>query len=362
MKFLHLHDIAQLLFKDTGEANESPKFIIAIRILVLTMLFYIAINSIIYISILNNTGIAVLLISFVMFLSIFVMTYRSKSKYVTYILNTGTLAWVAVNVYYFGWDVGVQHFIVVLLILCFFTGYSHYGLKALYGVALFGFRIYLYFLCRNTDAAVALSSGTTYLLQIINTATIFWSISVVSYIFSKDSQTLEGKLVNYNNTLIEQANTDTLTGLYNRRRAMDYLNEVLTPSATSCISLCICDIDFFKKVNDNYGHDMGDVVLKSIARTMKTTLLGQCLIARWGGEEFLLVFPESNGDNALILLENLRNKIKSLKFNSDKESFSVSMTFGLTEYDFRSDINTVIKEADEKLYHGKENGRDQIVY
>ncbi|MCM1086549.1 MAG: GGDEF domain-containing protein [Muribaculaceae bacterium] len=362
MKFFHLNDITRLLFKDTGEANESPKFIAVIRILVLSMLFYIAINSIIYISILNNTGITILLISFAMFLAIFIMTYHSKSKYVTCILNIGTLAWVAVNVYYFGWDVGVQHFIVVLLILCFFTGYSHYGFKTLYAIALFGFRLYLYHLCRNTDAVVTLSSGTTYLMQIINTAAIFWCISVISYVYSKDSQTLEGKLVNYNNKLIEQANTDTLTGLYNRRRAMDYLNEVLTPSATSCISLCICDIDFFKKVNDTYGHDMGDVVLKSIARTMKATLLGQCLIARWGGEEFLLVFPESNGDHALILLETLRKKIKALKFDAKDKTFSVSMTFGLTEYDFHSDINTIIKEADEKLYRGKENGRDQIVY
>lgn len=362
MNKLRLHDIARFICKDTGEANESPKLIVVIRILLLTMLFYIIINSIIYISILNNTGAALLLTSFIMFLAIFIMSYHCKTKHVGYTLNLGTVAWVAVNVYYFGWDVGVQHFILVLLMLCFFTGYSYYGLKALYAIVLCCFRIYLYFLCHNTEAAVTLNHTATYFLQIVNTITIFWCISVIAYVFSKDSQTLESKLVNYNNKLIEQANTDILTGLYNRRKALEYLSGLQPPSASSHISLCICDIDFFKKVNDNYGHDIGDEVLKNIAQTMKTTLNEQCLVARWGGEEFLLVFPTSNGAKALILLENLRNKIKSLQFHANEKTFSVSMTFGLSEYDYSADINALIKEADKKLYIGKENGRDQIVY
>lgn len=85
-------------------------------------------------------------------------------------------------------------------------------------------------------------------------------------------------------------------------------------------------------------------------------------VARWGGEEFLLVFPECNGDEAYIRLENLRKKIKEMKIQNGDINFGITMTFGLAEYDFMNGLNTTIKEADEKLYIGKEKGRDIIIY
>ena len=143
---------------------------------------------------------------------------------------------------------------------------------------------------------------------------------------------------------------------------MQYLEQTLIPGNTSFTSICICDIDFFKKVNDNYGHDVGDIVLQNLADIMTTTLDKNILAARWGGEEFLLVFAGYNGDEAYNKLETLRGNIKSLEFKAKEKTFSITMTFGLAEYDFSSDIDTIIKEADEKLYMGKENGRDQIVF
>ncbi|MCM1039002.1 MAG: diguanylate cyclase [Ruminococcus sp.] len=362
MKNPWLHKAAQYILKDTGEANESPKLIVVIRILLLSILSYIIVNSIIYISILNNIGIAILLVSLIMFALIFIMTYHRRTVVVTYTLNLSMAAWIIINILYLGWDTGVQHFILVLLVLAFFSTYSHYGHKAFFAIVLCAFRIFLFFLCRSREPIVQLTGSMTNLLQIINTITIFWCLSMIAYVFSKDSQTLEGKLIDYNNQLEDQANTDALTGLSNRRKARQYLDELITPANKSFTSICICDIDFFKKVNDNYGHDIGDIVLQNISDVMVTTLDSHILVARWGGEEFLIVFPDCNGDEAFAHLEQLRNNIKALKFNAGDKTFSITMTFGLAEYDFRSDIDTIIKEADEKLYMGKENGRDQIVY
>ncbi|MDD6811151.1 MAG: GGDEF domain-containing protein [Lachnospiraceae bacterium] len=362
MTFSFFQKIKNFICKDTGKKNESRKLIVVIRILLLSMLFYIAINSIIYISILNNSGIAIMLASFAIFLLIFILSYRQKTSITLLYLNACTLLWTYVNVSYFGWNTGVQHFIVVLLVLCFFSAYSQYRKKFFYATALCVFRIYLYFHCQDRAAVVTLDSSSNNILQLINTLVIFWCISVIAYIFSKDSQNLESKLVEYNTQLISQANTDALTGLYNRRKAQEYMAEILNPANASCASICICDIDFFKNVNDKYGHDMGDMVLQKISHTMKTFLNGKCFIARWGGEEFLLVFPNSNGDEAHFLLEQLRSKIKALQFDTRQGTFSISMTFGLTEYDFHTDIDSIIKEADEKLYMGKEHGRDQIVF
>ncbi|MCM1252127.1 MAG: GGDEF domain-containing protein [Clostridium sp.] len=348
--------------KDTSDPNESPKLIVVVRILVLSMLFYIVLNSIIYISMLNNIGIAILLVSFLMYLYIFIMSYRHNTTAVVYTLNACTAAWIIVNLVYFGWDIGVQHFLLVLLVLCFFSGYSQYQFKIFVASVLCLLRIYLFFFCRMRDPVVTLPTMSVNILQIINTIAIFWCISIIVYIFSKDSQAMESKLIDYNNQLLGQANTDALTGLHNRRKAMQYLETLLIPSNQEFTSICICDIDFFKKVNDNYGHDVGDSVLQGIAKTMQTTLGKKSFIARWGGEEFLLVFPSCNGDEAFCLLEELKDNIKALQFHAGEKTFSIAMTFGLTEYDFHSDIDSTIKEADEKLYMGKENGRDQIVF
>lgn len=360
--FKWLQKAAQFINKDTGEANESSKLIVVIRLILLTMLFYIVINSFIYAPIVTIYGMFLFFVSFIIFLYIFIMTYRRKTKTVVYTLNLCMIAWVTAIIYYFGWDVGVQHFIIVMLILCFFSGYSKYRYKVCYALILCVLRIYLYFMSHTTDSIVTLNTITTYTLQIINTCTIFWCISVIAYIFSKDSQALEGKLIDYNNQLVSQANTDALTGLYNRRKARSYLEKLMKSPGRDGISLCICDIDFFKRVNDTYGHDVGDIVLKEISRTMKKSLADQSFIARWGGEEFLIVFPSCNGDEAYMHLNNLKNKIKALTFTVGEVTFSITMTFGLAEFDFQSDIDTLIKEADEKLYMGKENGRDQIVF
>lgn len=362
MNFSLFHKLADFICKDTGEKNESPKLIMIIRILILSMLFYIAINSIVYISILNNTVISILSVSFLLFLGLFILSYRKKTATVVFMLNAGMLLWIFINITCFGWNTGVQHFILVLLVLGFFSSYYQYRVKILYAVLLCAFRIYLFFLCQNHTAMVTLDTKTNNLLQITNTIAIFWCVSMITYVFSKDSQNLESKLVEYNAQLIRQANTDALTGLYNRRRATEYMAEVLRPTNSFCSSICICDIDFFKKVNDKYGHDIGDVVLQKISHIMKTTLEGKGFIARWGGEEFLIVFPNSNGDEANFLLGELRNKIKMLQVDGGSEVFSITMTFGLAEYDFKTDIDSIIKEADEKLYIGKKNGRDQIVY
>lgn len=362
MTFSWLQKAMQYIHKDTSEPNESPKLIVVVRILVLSMLFYTVINSIIYIGMLNNIGIVILLVSLLMYLYIFRMSYHHKTTAVVYTLNLCTAAWIVVNIFYFGWDIGVQHFILVLLVLCFFSGYSQYQFKVFFAIVLCLFRIYLFFLCRSREPVIVLPEMMISLLQIINTVFIFWCISLIVYVFSKDSQTLEYKLVDYNNKLLSQANTDSLTGLYNRRKAMEYLESLLVPANHHFTSICICDIDFFKKVNDNYGHDIGDIVLQQISQTMQSTLGKKCFIARWGGEEFLLVFPDCNGDEALCLLEELKRCICALKFNADGKTFSVTMTFGLSEYDFHSDIDTAIKEADEKLYMGKESGRNRIVF
>ena len=166
----------------------------------------------------------------------------------------------------------------------------------------------------------------------------------------------------YNNKLKEEANTDQLTGLFNRRKAKEYLAEIKNADFTNGISIAMADIDFFKKVNDTYGHDAGDEVLKFVANLMKEKSRSTTFLSRWGGEEFLVVLPDCNGDNAYIVLERLRTLIENSVIKVGDQEIRITMTFGLTEFGYDMDEEAAIKEADEKLYMGKQNGRNQVVY
>ena len=255
----------------------------------------------------------------------------------------------------------MQHFLLLLLVLYFFSSYKHYASKILFAAGMCALRIVLFYLYHKSTPVLEISSMEGSALQILNTITIFFCISVIAFICSKDSQELEGKLVEYNNQLQRQANTDALTGLFNRRKAMTYIEEVVRHSEKG-FSLCICDIDFFKKVNDNYGHDFGDRVLEKVSAVFREEMQGKDMAARWGGEEFLLLFPDRNGDEAYIRLEQIRKRIKDTVVELNGQKVRVTMTYGLAEYDFAGGIDGTIKEADEKLYMGKEKGRDIIIF
>ena len=353
--------------RDVKSQNESKKLIVVIRLLLISVIIYFTINGILCIPEWNLTVILFYCVFFVVFACLFAVSYNYRSIVTLWVFNVGMIIWICSIVHLLGWNIGVQHFIMVLLILYFFSSYRQYTGKILYAVFLCVLRIMLFYIYHYSEPLIPLSTAKENMLQIINTITIFLCMSIIAFIFSRDSQELESKLVEYNAQLEKQANTDMLTGLYNRRKAVEYLESLTAKKKPqgkdySGFSLCICDIDFFKKVNDNYGHDAGDKVLKGIAEIFREEMKEKTFAARWGGEEFLLLFPGCNGDNAYMELEKIRRKIKEMKVKTEKEDIGVTMTFGLTEYDFNSDLDLAIKEADKKLYIGKEQGRDRIIY
>ncbi|MBD5547696.1 MAG: GGDEF domain-containing protein [Lachnospiraceae bacterium] len=355
--------IVDFINKDVEAKNETKKLTVVIRILLISVMVYFSINGIINVKELNFAVILFYVLFFAIFAGLFVISYYCRSMVTLWIFNFGMIVWIYIILYLYGWNIGVQHFLMVMLVLFFFSSYKRYTRKIMYAVFLCALRILLFYICRYRDPLWPLTASGENMLQIVNTITIFWCLSVVVFIFSNNSQELERKLMDYNMQLEELANTDALTGLNNRRKALQYMEYLIQKSSDyTTFSLCICDIDFFKKVNDNYGHDFGDEVLKGISQIFKKELKGKDFVARWGGEEFLLLFPDCNRDDAYLKVENIRDKIKSMKIRRDDIEVSVTMTFGLTEYDFNSDLVASIKEADERLYQGKEQGRDRIIY
>lgn len=154
-------------------------------------------------------------------------------------------------------------------------------------------------------------------------------------------------------------NCDPLTELYNRRACLSKLSRRIDKS-NQPITIVMGDIDFFKQVNDTYGHECGDVVLKYVAQILAKHMENNGFAARWGGEEFLLIF-DADANDAKQKVEQILNEIREHIVSYDNQEFGITMTFGVQQYQAGLDMDTFIKLADDKLYHGKENGRNCIV-
>lgn len=155
---------------------------------------------------------------------------------------------------------------------------------------------------------------------------------------------------------------DSLTDLYNRR----YCNQNLKNLSEQYIktgepyTLAIADIDFFKKVNDTYGHTAGDEVLVSVAQIMKKSMAGKGFAARWGGEEFLLVYTGCDMETTLTYLEMLVEAIREMCVEYDDKVIKITISIGVATGNGDS-VDKVLCTADNRLYHAKKEGRDRVV-
>ena len=158
---------------------------------------------------------------------------------------------------------------------------------------------------------------------------------------------------------------DPLTQIDNRRGFDKALEENITHSQAAGTSLCliIADIDFFKKVNDTYGHLVGDNVIRMVATTLKETIKGKDLAARIGGEEFAILLPDTPFDGALKLANDIRLAFErlDLKKKSTGESLGqITLSFGVTAYREAEAAEDFINRADQALYHSKDTGRNRV--
>jgi diguanylate cyclase (GGDEF)-like protein len=124
----------------------------------------------------------------------------------------------------------------------------------------------------------------------------------------------------------------------------------------------IADLDHFKAVNDTYGHLAGDSVLRSIAKAMVESVRACDHVGRYGGEEFVVVLPNTGIKGAMDMAERIRRKIRLVTFNNDGEEFSMTLSIGVALcHDDDKSVEAILKRADDALYRAKANGRDQVI-
>lgn len=185
------------------------------------------------------------------------------------------------------------------------------------------------------------------------------TVATLDYLTNIKKEILAPKIIgeSFLGKIVELSSVDTLTKLYNRQHLMQVLNIEIrryirykTP-----FSLLMIDIDHFKSINDNFGHNIGDKVLMEVSRILLLNLRELDICTRFGGEEFIIVLPHTEEEEALDLAERIRVNVKEA-FSSE---YNLTISIGISIVSDRCDIFELIKEADRALYRSKENGRDK---
>ena len=361
--------IREKLKQDPVFSGESASFLYLIRVALLLMFVYYLIAG--FFVLIAGGGEAV-----TNYLSIVIFVAAALNLlllYFTYRLHAGTVLWcllilsAAVSFILtgaFGWRASFHYVLYALLFVFWYNPLDSIKTKVV-SSALVGLVISVISL--RTPIGTTLFEKEDIRQRVIIYVNLTYAVvllSIVAYFYCTQYIEAERKLHLYNRELKKLAETDPLTKLNNRRFAEDELAELEHKYEDDGEAFCICigDIDHFKNVNDNFGHDAGDYILVRLAGLFRELMKDRGFVVRWGGEEFLFAFAGVNGDDAKILLNDLRLEIENTEFVFKGQSIRITVTFGLEEYDRYSGMQAAIKTADEKLYMGKENGRNQVVF
>lgn len=277
---------------------------------------------------------------------------RGKSTLAMWMLTVEVTAHALLAVLSLGWGSGFQYYLIPLIPFMMFNDRARTGVVMLASAVVLGTFVALRWLAPfQLELPVALEA-----FKYANLFIPFLMLGLLSYYFRLASAKVE-------RTMTEIAQTDPLTGLLNRRRMEERLEEEATRflGRGTNFSLILADVDRFKQINDEHGHDAGDRVLTGIARVFEASLRFGDAVARWGGEEFLLLLPGTDLAAAEEVAQRLRATAEARLAEVGGVPNKLTITFGVSSFASSPSIVACLKAADAALYQGKAAGRNRVV-
>lgn len=189
----------------------------------------------------------------------------------------------------------------------------------------------------------------------------FLAVSIMSYVHEYSRFKANLAMQSLRQAMEREARTDTLTGLPNRRAMYEQLQQELARARRMRHPWCLllCDLDDFKQINDSHGHQVGDAALKETGRILRHCLRASDFSARWGGEEFLVLLPETDLHEAEAVAEKIRDQISRIRIDGVERSFTISI--GGYQADSRGGLDDQLRQADRRLYAAKRSGKNRVV-
>lgn len=360
-----LEKIKSFINKDVSNDNEVKMYSVIMRVLLIYLCVYTLIGIIFAAAgrqlepVLWSIG--VLTVSCILF----ALTYNNRTSIATCGFCVLLTVVMCIHLNYYGLGTTVLQYSFVQVVAIYALDYlPKKYLKVLSLLAVLASRCVLYMLFKDKTPMYG-SDSTSAHWQAVNMIVISLMIATTIVIATADFTEMRAKFRNTNFKLRDVAGRDPLTQLFNRRAGYTFIQEQMAgfdKGEVSAITLAMADIDHFKSINDTYGHDNGDEVLKCMANVMGAFMRENGVAIRWGGEEFVLAFININGDDAYTKLCDLQKLIADQKFTFNGDEVKITFTFGLSEFGKGDTMDSVVKEADSKLYLGKEKGRNIIIY
>ncbi|RZI85633.1 MAG: GGDEF domain-containing protein [Rubrivivax sp.] len=266
------------------------------------------------------------------------------------------LAHAALAVRSIGWDSGFHYYLLVMVPIVVISSMRRPSSKYLLSLLVLVLYLGLDHTLRAMQPWHALDSEVLSTLRWFNVTVTFSLLFYLSNLYLKLVTRAEKQL-----RLL--ATTDPLTQLLNRRSFLEVADYELTQRKRhqAPLAFVLADIDHFKSINDQHGHAVGDAVLMAVSRVLNQAVREQDSVARWGGEEFLILMPNATLEAASMVAERLREKISAIEVDVGEQRIKVSMTFGVSSHRLEEPIEAPVSRADSALYKGKARGRNQVV-
>lgn len=264
-----------------------------------------------------------------------------------------------------GWDYGFSMYIIAIVPVMFYMHFTLDGDSTVKQSLVLGIcAAFCFILCRffsfTMEPLYETSQAVSVAMYVFNTICAFVMINMFCTIFIVEIKASHAVLAEQNAELNQMASVDTLTGLLNRRSMSKFLARAMESGNT--FSVIMCDIDDFKRINDTYGHECGDIVLKEISNTIRDSLRDVDFVCRWGGEEILILASKTPIAGAVLVAERIRHKIEQLCIEYGGSSVKCTITLGAAEYSGEKKIEDLLNIADGRLYKGKKNGKNCVTY
>ena len=263
-----------------------------------------------------------------------------------------------------GWAPGFPLYIIGIMPVIFYMHFSLDESAGLHESLLIGLTCLLTFvICKiisyKINPIYVISERASTYIYLFNTFFVFAPLLFFLLFFLLEIQFSKSVLEEQNARLDKMAGIDALTGLYNRR-SMDKLLKGAADSGRT-FSVIICDIDDFKRINDTYGHNSGDEVLRKLSEAIVSILREHDYVCRWGGEEILILAEGTPLSGAALVAERIRAQIEGLEIHSEENIIRCTVTAGAAESTEAGSVEKIIGLADDRLYSGKKSGKNKVV-
>lgn len=281
-----------------------------------------------------------------------------KQKYIVaqYLIIFVMCAYMVVSTYNFGFEKNAYILVFPLIFAIYFVSPEniiHVTSSIIMSVIAYFIMLY----CRFN--IVSKYQDSVHYIELVNILFAVSSMTFIIYTIGLSEKIIKVMQEDEIKNLEKDAKTDFLTGLYNKRYLEDISEKINRLDNTF---LVMADIDYFKRVNDTYGHLTGDMVLKEVSKLMKSSFRNEDVLIRWGGEEFILIIKSTDIDIITMKINAFRELIANKEFRYKNIKFKITITFGIKEIDKNVAFIKNLSDADEALYFGKENGRNRAIF